>query len=266
MSVRQYMNPTGLKRLACGGALCAALGAFGDGASAAHGAIIDIEASTNATVRRSQADQVEAETLLTKRTNDSNTRVSYLRFALDPALNENDITSATLRLTFVTTDSVAGTTNPDNVRVWGLLDNAANGTTTETNWTSTLAFADQPAGALANSTTALPTASTTSTDLSLTPIPTNQANTSIVPTVIDIPLTLAAFQSLVAGDTNNEITLLFHTQAQNVLVTWAALNNNAGHLEPTLRLDVNEVPEPGSVGLVGGALAWCLSRRRRRGC
>jgi hypothetical protein len=264
MGMRRYLSTVRPKRLAQGAALCAALGAFG-GIDTARGAIIDITASTNATVRRSQADQVETETLQTKRTNDTNTRVSYLRFALDPTLNENDITSATLRLTFTTTDSVAGTTAADNVRVWGLLDNAANGTTTETNWTSTLAFADQPAGALANSATALPTASTTATDLSLTPIPTNQPNASIVPTVIDIPLTLAAFQSFVAGDTNNEITLLFHTQAQNVLVSWASLTNTGGHLVPTLRLDVaSAVPEPSAAGILGTALLLSLTRRCRR--
>ena len=264
MGLHRVFKTVPLKRLVRGAALCAALGAFG-GADAARGAIIDITASTNATVRRSQADQVETETLQTKRTNDTNTRVSYLRFALDPALNENDIASATLRLTFTTTDSVAGTAAADNVRVWGLVDNAVNGATTETSWTSTLAFADQPAGALANSATALPTANTTATDLSLTPIPTNQPNTSIVPTVIDIPLTLASFQSFVAGDTNNEITLLFHTQAQNVLVSWASLTNSGGHLVPTLRLDVTPaVPEPGSAGTVGGAIVLCLSQRRRR--
>ena len=232
-------------------------------AEVARGAIIDITASANATVRRSQADQVETETLQTKRTNDTNTRVSYLRFLLAPDLNENDVTSATLRLTFTTTDSVAGTAATDNVRVWGLVDNAVNGTTTETNWTSVLAFADQPAGALANSATALPTASTTASDLSLTPIPTNQPNASIVPTVIDIPLNLAGFQSFVAADTNNEITLLFHTQAQNVLVSWASLTNTAGHLVPTLRLDVVTVPEPGAGGVLAGAGLLSLTRRRR---
>src|SRR6186997_1859777 len=99
--------------------------------------IVDIPASTNAFVLRSQANATQdvSQTFATKRLNDSNTRIGYLLFDLG-ALGGAEIVSATLRLQLTSYQSP--TTIPtDTVRVWGLNDGAANGAVTETNWSNT---------------------------------------------------------------------------------------------------------------------------------
>jgi hypothetical protein len=255
--------------------LCAgALGLLAIG-QAASGAIIDIIASTNAFVLRTPAsantDQNEAQTIQTKRLNDSNTRLGYLRFDLPAGLNENDITSATLRLTYVST-SAPGTVTTDTVRVHGLLDgafNAADPTVTEGSWLDTITWNSQPARGttpndIPNSGTALPNANTTATALGTSATyPIHPVAPPAQPSlVVDVPLTLADFQAFIAADTNDEITLLFHN-LNNVIVSWASLTNTGGHMVPTLRLDV--VPEPASLATFAlGAAGVLLSRRRQQ--
>src|SRR4051812_12424407 len=78
----------------------------------------EIPAAANASVLRSTptSDLDESETLVTKRLNDVNTRVSYLRFNVSAYTNAiSSIQSATLRLRV---NTGAG----DTVRVFGLLD------------------------------------------------------------------------------------------------------------------------------------------------
>ena len=245
--------------------LAAALIAVGGGA-AAHGAIIDVAAATNAFVLRSGAttDQSEATALQTKRLNDSNTRVSYLRFDLPAGLDANDIAAASLRVTFVNNGSIGTGVTQDTIRVLGLNETAANGTVTEANWLDTITWNTQPARGAApndipNSSTALPNANTTGVLGTSAAYP---INATVPPaTVIEAPLNLAAFQSFVAADGNDQVTLLFHNTS-NVIVSWASRTNTAGHAVPTLRLDV--VPEPGSAALAACAGGYLLARRRRR--
>src|SRR5437868_1039870 len=83
----------------------------------------EIVASDNAYVLRSQGDQSEAQTLSTKRLNDNNTRVAYVRFDLTSFLathNISSITTATLRLY-----ESSGTA--DTMKVYGL-DSTIGGT------------------------------------------------------------------------------------------------------------------------------------------
>src|SRR5687768_10080576 len=84
--------------------------------------VLELPATTNALVRRSQGDQTEVNFLEVKRLNDINTRIAYLRFNLADLVGASptDVTNATLRL-------YQTTTTAEMVRVWGLNDNAANG-------------------------------------------------------------------------------------------------------------------------------------------
>ena len=155
------------------------------------------------------------------------------------------------------------TVSTDTVRVYGLNDLAANSTTDESNWTGGLTFNTQPAGILANASTALPTANTTALLGSSFVTVANTTNPTSVPAVIDILLDPALFKSMVANDTNDQLTLLFHNLA-NTTMNWASISNTGGHEQPTLMLDVNAVPEPASVGLALVAAALMLQRRTSR--
>jgi hypothetical protein len=231
------------------GAAAASVG----GPPAARAETIGLVAADNAYVLRSapDTDQGESQSLATKRLNDSNTRVAYLRFNLANFVNTHtasDLASVNLRLT-----QTAGAA--DTVRVWGLLESAANGGTTEGNWTEALTWNTQPAGALANASTALPNSSTTAT-LAATPV---DATANVTK---DIPLSLSDFQSFLSSDTNGQLTLLFTNNANNNM-SWASRTNTNGFTPPTLLLEV--VPEPGAAAALS-ALAACglLARRRRR--
>ena len=87
---------------------------------------IEIPAAANAYVLRSSSGALQdaSQSLLTKRLNDVNTRVSYLRFDLTSFFNAhstNDVQSVRLRL-YQTGGTVA-----DTVRVFGLNNVVTNG-------------------------------------------------------------------------------------------------------------------------------------------
>ena len=258
---QQTIAERGLRRAGAAALLLAACGLT----PRADGAIIDIAASTNAFVLRTTAsantDQSEAQTLVTKRLNDSNTRLAYVRFDLPAGLDEDDITSATLRLSFVNNSSIGTGITQDTVRVYGLLDSVS----AEGSWLDTITWNTQPARSAApddipNAGTALPNANTTAAFGTSSPYP---INATVPPaSVVETTLNVVAFQSFVAADTNDEVTLLFHN-LNNVIVSWASLTNSningSTIIVPTLRLDL--VPEPASALLACGGL---LLRRRGR--
>jgi hypothetical protein len=232
----------------------------------ANAAIIDLTATDNATVNRGAptADQSETQTIQTKRLNDSNTRLSYLRFALPVGLNENDITSATLVLKF-TNNSTIATPATDTVRAFALLDGAVNtgtGGTSETTWNNTIVWDTQPAGAVAQATSGLPNTNTTASLGQTTVSLSNTNPPTATPQLLSITLNLATFQTLIANDTNDQVTLLFHN-LQNTILSFASITNTNSHEFPTLRLDV--VPEPGSAALLLVGSSLVTLRRRHRG-
>jgi len=241
-------------------------------ATAARANVIDLTATDNGWVQRSAATTVEnaSETLVTKRLNDTNTRIAYLRFDVSNFLasnNATDITGATLKLALV-----SGSGLGDAVAVYGLNDGAANtpgGEATETDWTGNttlnptsvgIDFNNQPAGTVAKSSTALPTANTTAAlgtlavNMTFTGSPSSAEN--------DIVLDPTAFASFLAGDTNGQITLLFVNSTANT-DNWASTTNSGGFLQPTLEL-TTAVPEPATIAVVGLVTALGTLRSRRR--
>jgi len=101
-----------------------------------------IAASANAFVYRGSAtsDQSEAQTLSTKRLDDSNTRIAYVRFELASFLSSfpvANITAARLRLYYTggASDTVV-VYGLDNVNAVGIPDSA---------WTANMTWNDQPA-------------------------------------------------------------------------------------------------------------------------
>jgi autotransporter-associated beta strand protein len=181
-------------------------------------------------------DQNDAETLTTKRLNDSNTRIAYLRFDLslfDAA--PEDVSLVTLQLQ-LTGGGVAG----DTLKIFGLNDGALgnDGITSETNWTNVLVWNNQPAGTVANAVAALPNANTV--DLLDSPLAFDTATG-----IKTFSISLTKFQSFLGGDTNDQLTLLFVNTA-NANPTWASATNTGGNLKPTLHLEYTpSVPPTG---------------------
>lgn len=210
---------------------------------------IEIPATANAYVLRSSPGTVEdaSQSLTTKRLNDVNTRVAYLRFNLTSFFNAhstNDIQSVTLRL-YQTGGTVA-----DTVRVFGLNDYVTNADLwpngqSDSVWSqATMVFTNQPAGTnklgqVAQSSSALPNPNTT---LLLG----SQAIVAAPPSVeVDITLDPQSFINFLAADTDKQITLIFHNTANNG-PTWASISNTSGNLVPTLQI----VAASGSGGLL----------------
>lgn len=190
-----------------------------------------IPASANAYVLRSDTsgDQSETQSLATKRLNDSNTRISYVRFNVSSFLSNYpiaNITSARLRLYFV-----GGAA--DSVKVWGLNNVNANGIS-DGAWTGSMTWNTQPARTsspddIPNSATALPNANTTA-----------QLGSQSYGTTadeVDISLNVATLQSLLLADNNAQITLLFCNNGSTT-PGWASLSNTNAFLVPTLELVV----------------------------
>src|SRR5581483_7024020 len=198
----------------------------------------EIVASQNAYVLRSSAtaDQDESQTLSTKRLNDSNTRVAYVRFDLTSFLathNISGITTATLRL--YESESTAS----DTMKVYGL-DSTIGGTNEfDDLWTNTMTWNNQPCGNIANSASGLPT-NTTTIALASQAIPVATAE-------MDITLSLADFKSFLTTNGDAKITLVFHNTA-SATPSAASIDNTGGNLKPTLEL-VAPV-------LTAGAVTW----------
>ncbi len=194
-----------------------------------------ISASANAFVLRSSAssDEDESQTLATKRLDDSNTRIAYLRFNIASFLANYpvaNITSARLRLYYTGGAS-------DTVKVYGLNNVNLNGVA-DSAWTANMTWNNQPAKTaspndISGSASALPNINTTATLGS-------QSVTSAAGEV-DVSLTLTAFQNFLLADTNQQVTLLFYNTGGNIL-SWASIGNTSGYLVPTLEI----VATPGS--------------------
>jgi autotransporter-associated beta strand protein len=203
------------------------------GSAAANdaGIVTQIPAETNAYVFRGAADtdQGEAQTLGTKRLNDVNSRVAYVRFDLTDILNAYtlaEIDKVTLRL------YLTNTTSSDTVRVYGLLDTNSVATS-DSAWTGTMTWNNQPAKTaspndIPNSATALPNINTTA-------LLGSAAGFGAAPAEVDITLDIDAVRTLLTADTNKEITLIFHNTSGNIL-NWASSANTNGNLVPTLEV------------------------------
>lgn len=217
----------------------------------ARAAIIDLPTTANAYVLRSAAttDQNEAETLVTKGTgtDNTNTRLIFLRFDtsslfLEPA---NELVSAVLRLYHVSTSS--GTPS-HTLQVYGLVNGAG-----ETTWTNSMTWDTRASG-----TTNIPNSNTTSSFGSLPVSNTTPAGE------INVTLDAASFSSFLNANTNNEITLILGTtNSGSPNTNLASLTNTSGFLVPTLQLNVQPIPEPGTFALLGIAGGLALLRWRR---
>lgn len=202
----------------------------------ARGDTIDVVGSDNAFVLRSSAtaDQDESTTITTKRLNDSNTRIAYVRFDLTSFFathTVNGLTAVTLRL--YQTSAIA-----DTMRVYGL-DSSIGGTNEfDDVWTGSMIWNNQPAGLIANAAAGLPT-NTTSGVLGTLAM-------SAAAGEVDIPLTLADFKSYLTTNGNAKITLLFHNTGNNN-INFASLGNTS-FLKPTLQLSAPV--------LSAGSAAW----------
>ncbi len=177
-----------------------------------------ITASDNAFVRKNQAttDQDETEQLMIKSNGtNSYSRIGYLRFDTS-GLTVNATDTVTLDINV----EAIGTGNSNTLNVWSL----NNGVSGETTWNSGLTWNTRPDG-----TGNVPTASLTAL--------TSYGYTSTGNVRISVPA--STFQTLLANDTNNEVTLvLSNNSSHNTAQTrFSALGNTGGYLEPTLRVD-----------------------------
>ncbi|MFD0893871.1 DNRLRE domain-containing protein [Luteolibacter ambystomatis] len=189
-----------------------------------------LTASANACVLRGSpdADQGETQTLATKRLNDSNTRISYLRFNLADILAAYtlpEIDSMALQL-HLTAPSAS-----DTLRVYALADTNATGVSDAT-WTAVMTWNNQPARTTApddipNSSAALPNANAVLLG--------SVANYGGVAGIVSVPLDIVKIRDLLATDTNQQITLLFHNTSSNI-ASWAALGNTSGLPAPVLEI------------------------------
>jgi autotransporter-associated beta strand protein len=198
-----------------------------------HSALADvtntIPASANAYVYRGSAssDQSEAQTLSTKRLNDSNTRISYVRFDVSSFLSSNSIanlTGARLRLYY------AGGVS-DTIKVHGLLDANMSGVS-DGAWSGNMTWNNQPAKTaspndIPGTTSGLPNDNTTA----------QLGSQSFASTAgeVSISLSVGTLQQLLLADSNQQITLLFYTSGNNT-PGWASIANTSGFLVPTLEL------------------------------
>jgi hypothetical protein len=181
---------------------------------AAPAAAAMITASDNAYVRKSQGDQDEAEQLWVK-SNGSNTnsRLAYLRFdTTGLTVNANDAVFLDLNL-----EAIGSAANLLNV--WSL----NNGVAGETTWNSGLTYATRPDGA-GN----VPTAGLSALS----------SHDYVSAGSISIPIDTSTFQTLLAGDTNEEVTLVLSNNGSDSggVTRFSALGNTGGNLEPALRV------------------------------
>ena len=210
---------------------------------------IEIPASANAFVLRSSSGAIQdsSQSLLTKRLNDANARIAYVRFDLTSFFNAhstNDIQSARLRL------YQTGGTLTDTLRVYGLNDVVTNfdlwpNGQSDSVWSpATMVFTNQPAGSnmlgqVTQTSGALP-------NINTTPLLGSTSIAAAPPSVeVDVNLDPQTFINFLAADTDKQITLIFHNTANNG-PSWASVSNTSGNLVPTLEIVANS----GSGGLV----------------
>jgi Polysaccharide lyase len=196
-------------------------------------------AADNAYALRSGATTVEdsSQSLQVKRLNDSNTRVSYIRFNLGSFLNTHSATGlsqAQLHLYIPNATSGGGTLN-----VYGLLDNIGGTNGFDGNWnSSSLTWNNQPAKTaspndISSSSSSLPNTNTT-TSLAGAGIPSTAG-------AFDVPLNIANLTNLLIADSNQQITLMLVNNSSTI-VSFASLANTGNYPQPTLEL-VNPVTD-----------------------
>lgn len=204
--------------------------ALSSSVAAAHADVTNsFPAIANAYVYRGGAssDQDESQTLVTKRLNDGNTRIAYVRFNIASFLNNysiGNITSARLRLY-----NTGGSS--DTVKVYGL-DNTNQNGVADSAWTANMTWNNQPAKTaspndIPGNTSALPNANTSAT--------LGSQSFSSTAGEVDISLSVLDLQLWLLGDTNQQVTLLFHNTGANT-IGWASIGNTSGYLAPTLEI------------------------------
>lgn len=174
-----------------------------------------LTASDNAYVRKSQGDQDESEVLQIKSNgNNSNSRLGYLRFDTSGlTINPNDAVFLDLNLDTVGSGSL------NQLNVWSL----NNGVAGETTWDSSLTYGTRPDG-----TGNVPNAN----------LGTLSSYGYVNPGNISVPIDTGTFQTLLTGDTNNEVTLVLSNNSSHDggQTRFSALGNTGGNLEPTIRV------------------------------
>jgi hypothetical protein len=178
---------------------------------------------------------------------------AYLRFAIDAANDTiggvavGDITSVALDLYFTVF------TAKDTAAVYALDDlaNPGAGFLTETTWSAT--GANELSGPIAPHGNGDVSASSYATKIG------DYATSSLSGTgLFQLTLNLAAFKTLIADSSNNEITLIV-TGPKNSNNVIASLENTSGYAVPSLTV----IPEPATLGMVASAGALLMLLRRR---
>ncbi len=190
-------------------------------------------AADNAYALRSATTTVEdsSQALQVKRLNDSNTRVSYIRFNLGSFLNTHSaagLSQAQLHLYIPNATSGGGTLN-----VYGLLDNIGGTNGFDSKWnSSSLTWNNQPAKTatpndISSSSSSLPNTNTTAS-LAGVGIPSTAGE-------FDVPLNVVILTNLLIADSNQQITLMLINNASTI-VSFASLANTGNYPQPTLEL------------------------------
>jgi hypothetical protein len=227
-----------------------------------------ITASTSDYVKKDDGDQDSSERFQFKTmSTDSTSRYAYIRFDLSNALKTElmNATSVTLDMYQLTTDKWNG----DTLQIYSLNDlaNAKPGTSTsESTWGTDLTWATRPDGTsyLDNpNTTWLTTTESISTQ-------TNHKNVSF-------NLNKTALDTLIAADTNNQITLILGSDNDTGGNSFASVTNTSDFAVPTLRTSYSEpstfapdthktsIPEPSAFALLTSWIGLgAVAVRRRR--
>jgi hypothetical protein len=227
-----------------------------------------ITASTNDFVKKNNEDQDSSEKFVFKTmTTDSTSRYAYIRFDLSTALKSEltNASSVTLDMYQLATDKWNG----DILQIYSLNDlaNASPGSsTTESTWGTNLTWSTRPDGTstLNNSNT---TWLTTTRQISI--IDNN--------TTVSFALDKTALNTLIAADTNNQITLILGSDKDTAGNSFASVTNTSDFPVPTLRTsypepsalaastDRRSIPEPSVFAVVTGlmGLGAVIIRRRR---
>jgi hypothetical protein len=211
-----------------------------------------IVATTNDFVRAgssSSSDQDSSENLLFKTTSTGTySRYTYIRFDV------TDLITTLTNATSVTLDMYQfAVADASSVLIYSVNDGAdfdPGVSTTETTWGTDLTWDTRP-----DSDLGLANANTTFLS-SATLLSSNNNN------VVSWTLDLTNLDTLLAADTNNQITFVIGSSTDATTNTFASLTNTGGFAVPTLTY---AVPEPSTFAALAGliALGAVMVRRRR---
>jgi hypothetical protein len=233
----------------------------------ANAQAVSIPASTSDYVKKDSGNLDSSESFQFKTmTTDSTSRYAYIRFDLSDKLKTElvNASSVTLDMYQIWTDKWNG----DILQIYSLDDeaNAKPGeSTTETTWGTDLTWKTRPDGNLTlnnPNTTFLTTTGITSRD--------NNEK------VVSLTLNKTALNTLIAADTNNQITLILGSNEDTGGNKYASVTNTGGYAIPTLKTKLPEpsafaasthkatIPEPSSFATLTGliALGAIIARRR----